>query len=106
MIALNEEKGRDSKVAKKNRPATKKLLKAMISGGRNCDRYMTIEPDPARGASWLESFGSITLGSYVVELNHRPVCGGLRGDMGALGNDMQNTIAATDPKKRRILAAS
>ncbi len=55
-------------------------------------RYMTLDSNVMRKASWLESFGSITLGSSVAPTKLHVNCYGMRGDMYALAFDYRKGL--------------
>lgn len=67
-------------------------------------RFACLEAKPVRESSWLEAFGSITLGSAVLETNRHVISHGLKADCDAIGLDMWNVLAANDAEKRKLLS--
>lgn len=80
--------------------------KVVVSRDYDTSRFLTLETNVCRSASWVESLGAVTMGSMVVSTIINPRCNGLRGDLDALGGDYRrvgNRFLASDSRK---LAAS
>ncbi|NTG22014.1 hypothetical protein G6L00_16365 [Agrobacterium rhizogenes] len=72
-----------------------------------CDvsRFMVIDSDICRDASWLESFAVLTFGADVTLRIHRPVSQGMKGDIEALAGDFRRVGAKLGDDKRRAMIA-
>ncbi len=66
---------------------TNKFRHVIISEKCDTPRFMTLDVNVCRNASWLESLGALTLGAVIVPTVTNPHCNGLRGDLEALGKD-------------------
>ncbi|MGN6585681.1 MAG: hypothetical protein ACTHJV_18455 [Rhizobiaceae bacterium] len=73
--------------------------------GYDTSRFLMIEPDVCRRASWYETLGAMTFGSIVVDTLPHPQGNGLRGDLEALGRDYRR-VGSRALSTKKAAAAS
>jgi hypothetical protein len=86
----------------------RKLKSYRLRALDRCDvsRFMVLDADVCRHGSFLESWGSVTLGALVVPTLPHPHCNGLAGDFQALAKDYRRVGKHLLADRKKTASAS